>query len=97
MPKASTRSKNRTPKRKSIRKRTRTAKGLYYDENFNDFTGEMTPVAVEPIAVKSVGPSKELSPPIGDNLDSTQDIVDRIAASASSESIDPSEESGPSI
>ena len=68
---------SRTPRRTSSRKRMRSMKGQYYDEHFNEFQAETE------IITGSASTLEDPTPSIGNNLDTTVDIVNRITSNDS--------------
>ena len=78
---------SRTPRRTSSRKRMRSMKGQYYDEHFNEFQAETE------IITGSASTLEDSTPSIGNNLDTTVDIVNRITNdSGLSDELDVSEQ-----
>ena len=65
---------NRTPRRTSTRKSLRLMKGQHYDEHSQDFTTETD------VAVENMSTLENLTPAIGRQLDTTNDIEERIAS-----------------
>ena len=65
---------NRTPRRTSTRKSLRLMKGQHYDEDSQNFTTESD------VAVENMSTLENLTPAIGTQLDTTNDIEERISS-----------------